>query len=206
MIGHRYAGDLLVVGRSLNGGSVRWYASQAHDDHAIAAVAAETRQASEGYGPDPMDWITWSDGVRNHYNTNNSAFWRVAKRVRAGLLGEADDWPRDLAWTNLAKIAPWGGGNPGSRTLGVQREHGPTLFAREVAELRPARVLVLTGRWWFEPFASELGLAMDWGSGPVEGIADESGRRWVVLPHPMTRAETPLVEGALRAFADAMPA
>jgi hypothetical protein len=55
---------------------------------------------------DPMDWITKADGVRNLYDTNTSAFWRVARRVRSGLLGDAEGWPRDLAWSDLAKIAP----------------------------------------------------------------------------------------------------
>jgi hypothetical protein len=148
-----------------------------------------------------MDWITKADGVRNPYDTNTSAFWRVARRVRSGLLGDAEGWPRDLAWSDLAKIAPWRGGNPSGRALRVQREHGSVLFGHEVAEMAPARVLVMAGRWWFEPFAAALGLTMEWQVGTVEDVANEPGRRWVILPHPMTRAEGPLVEGALSAFA-----
>lgn len=200
MIGYRYAGQLLVVGRAPNGWSVEWDAAAARSPDGIDTAAAEARRASEGDGPDPMDWVTWSDGVRTPYNTNDSAFWRVSRRVRAGLLGDAVDWPRDLAWTDLAKIAPWGGGNPGGRALRVQRDHAPALFAREVEEIAPARVLVMAGRWWFEPFAAALGLTVEWREGAVEGVADQPGRRWVVLPHPMTRAETPLVDGALAAF------
>jgi hypothetical protein len=45
-------------------------------------------------------------------------------------------------------------------------------------------VLVLTGRWWFEPFADYLGLAVDWQAGLVEGVADDGSRRWVIAPHP----------------------
>lgn len=206
MIGHRYAGSLLVVGRAPNGWTVRWDAAEERSADAIAAATAATRQASEGDGADPMDWITSSDGTRNPYNTNNSAFWRVARRVRAGLLGDADDWPRDLAWTDLAKIAPWGGGNPGGRALRVQQELGPTLLVREIAEIAPTRVLVMAGRDWFEPFATALGLAVDWREGAVEGVADELGRRWVITPHPMTRPEGPIVEGALSAFTAGRPA
>ena len=201
MIGHRYAGDLLVAGRAPNGWSVRWDATKASSDEAIAAIAGETRHNSEGDGADPMDWITWADGIRHRYNTNDSAFWRVAKRVRAGLMGDADDWPRDLAWSNLAKIAPWGGGNPGGRLLRVQRENGPALFAREIVEMDPIRILVMTGRSWFEPFAAALGLEVDWRDGSVVGVAADGGRRWVITPHPMTRPEDPIVEEALAAFA-----
>lgn len=200
MVGHRFAGDLLVVGRAPNGWSVQWDAAADGSPDGIAEAATQTRRASEGDGSDPMDWITWSDGIRTRYNTNDSAFWRVSRRVRAGLIGEAEDWPRDLAWTDLAKIAPWGGGNPAGQALRMQREHAPALFAREVEEIAPTRVLVMAGRWWFEPFAAPLGLSVDWREGPVEGVADEPRRRWVVLPHPMTRAETPLMEAALAAF------
>ena len=49
-------------------------------------------------------------------------------------------------------------------------------------------------------FAAPLNLTVDWRDDAIEGVADESERRWVVLPHPMTRPETPLVEGALAAF------
>lgn len=202
MIGHRYARDLLVVGRAPNGWTVRWDGAVERSDAAIAIAVEAVRRASEGDGADPMDWITWSDGIRNPYNTNTSAFWRVARGVRAGLLGAADDWPRDLAWTNLAKIAPWGGGNPAGRALRVQRDLGPALFAREIEELGPLRVLVMSGRDWFEPFASALGLAVAWSDGAVEGVADQAGRRWVVTPHPMTRPEHPIVAGAIGAFAE----
>ena len=148
IVGHRLAGDLLVVGRAPNGWSVEWDATVDTSHDAIADAAAERRRASEGDGSDPMDWITWSEGIRTRYSTDDSAFWRVSRRVRAGLIGESEDWPRDLAWTDLAKIAPWGGGNPTGRALQVQREHAPALFAREVAEIAPARVLVMAGRWW----------------------------------------------------------
>lgn len=203
MIGHGYAGDLLVVGRAPNGWSVRWDADQERSEEAIADAAAAARLASEGDGSDPMDWITWSDGVNTRYNTNDSAFWRVSGRVQAGLIGSASDWPRDLAWTNLAKIAPWGGGNPTGPALRIQRDLGPALFAAEVAEMAPRRVLVMAGHSWFEPFAAALGLAVEWRDGPVEGVASEAGRQWVVIPHPMTRPETPLVEAALAAFSGA---
>jgi hypothetical protein len=201
MIGHRYQNDLLIVGRAVNGWPVRWNANEQVSVEEIAALVAAARHQSEGDGTDPMDWVTWFDGHRTEYSTRSSAFWRVARRVRNGLLGESDDWPRSLAWTNLVKVAPWGHGNPGGKTLDIQRELGPELFVREIAELKPRRILVMAGRWWFEPFATALGLAVDWRDGIVEGVADGPEQRWVILPHPMTRPEGPLVENALAAFA-----
>lgn len=88
------------------------------------------------------------------------------------------------AWSNLAKLAPWGGGNPGGALLDVQRRLGPELLGIEVAELRPDYVLVLTGRWWSQPFVDGLGLDVDWRSGLLEGVAEDGARRWVIAPHP----------------------
>jgi len=200
MIGHRYDRELLIVGRALNGGPIRWSASERVSAEEIAALSAAARHQSEGDGDDPMDWVTWFDGTRTEYSTRGSAFRRVAHRVRNGLLGKSADWPRDLAWTNLAKVALWGHGNPGGKTLSVQRELGPALFACEIAELQPCRILVMAGRWWFEPFAAALNLVVDWREGVVDGVADCPDQRWVILPHPMTRPEGPLVKGALEAF------
>ncbi len=201
MIGHGYDRELLIVGRALNGGSVRWDANEQVSVEEIATLAAAARHASEGDGSDPMDWITRFDGNRTSYSTRSSAFWRVARRVRNGLLGESDDWPSALAWTNLVKVAPWGHGNPGGKALDIQRELGPALLGREIAELKPRRILVMAGRWWFEPFAAALDLSVDWRDGVVEGVADGPEQRWVILPHPMTRREDPLVDDALAAFA-----
>jgi len=44
-----------------------------------------------------------------------------------------------------------------------------TLLEREVAELAPRRVLALTNRWWFEPFAEALGVDVQQREGLVEG-------------------------------------
>src|ERR1022692_1334861 len=142
MIGHRYDQELLIVGRAVNGWSVRWNANEQVSVEEIATLAATARHQSEGDGADPMDWVTWFDGDRTEYSTRSSAFWRVARRVCEGLLGESDDWPSALAWTNLVKVTPWGHGNPGGKTLSVERELGPALFAREIAELQPRRILV----------------------------------------------------------------
>jgi len=82
------------------------------------------------------------------------------------------------------KIAPWAGGNPGGPVLDIQREYGPGLLAREIETFQPELVLVLTGRWWFEPVAGGLDLDVEWRPGLLEGVADDGARRWLIAPHP----------------------
>ena len=93
-------------------------------------------------------------------------------------------WSSRLAWTNLTKLAPWEGGNPGGGLLDVQRRTGPGLLAIEVDTWKPEVVLVLTGRWWVEPFVRSLGLDVDWRDGLAERVPSDGERPWVTAPHP----------------------
>lgn len=75
----------------------------------------------------------WGGG--GHYSTARSAFWRFVRRTLAVIdPASVDDpeWSSRVAWTNLAKLAPWGGGNPGGALLDVQRHRGPELLGIEV--------------------------------------------------------------------------
>jgi hypothetical protein len=194
MVGHAYRGELLVVGKAVNGWIDQVTLDQLHSPALCTELAGVARRTSEGDGSCPMRWVTdrWRPGDGD-YSTARSAFWRHIRRVLAAVDPEsADDplWSGRLAWSNLAKLAPWKGGNPGGPLLDVQRRLGPDLLRREVAELAPRRVLVLTGRSWFEPFADGLGLDVQWRDGLVHGVADEPGRRWVIAGHPQGKPRT----------------
>jgi len=189
--GWAYSGGLMVVGRAVNGWIDNIAAPELADATARAQLRASMRRTAEGNGQCPMRWVTdaWGRGKggHDHYDPAKSAFWRHIRTVLAAIEPASavdPQWSSRLTWTNLAKIAPAGGGNPGGPLLQVQREIGPALLARELDEWNRSRVLVLAGRWWFEPFAEYLGLAVDWQDGLVEGVADDGPRRWVVAPHP----------------------
>jgi hypothetical protein len=187
MTGSAYSGGLMVVGRAVNGWIDNIAAPELANATARAQLRASMRRTAEGHGQCPMRWVTDAWGRQGGYSTATSAFWRHIRTVLSAIEpASAGDprWSSRLSWTNLAKIAPAVGGNPGGPLLQVQREMGPVLLARELQEWNPSRVLVLTGRWWFEPFADYLGLTADWQAGLVEGVADDGSRRWVIAPHP----------------------
>jgi hypothetical protein len=205
MIGHAYDGSLMVVGRAVNGWIDRVAVSDLAGPEARRSLLGTMRRTSEGDGQGcPMGWVTgaWGRG-RGSYSTARSSFWRFIRAVLAAVdPASADDpaWSSRLAWSNLAKLAPWGSGNPWGPLLDVQRELGPALLATEIEELAPRRVLVLAGRWWFEPFAVQLDLAVDWRDGLVEGVADDSHRRWMIAPHPQGKPRE-LLPATIEAFA-----
>jgi hypothetical protein len=203
MVGTAYRGDLLLVGRAVNGWIDAVDVHELGDPEARGALLAAARKTSEGHDDDPMGWVVGAWGRRGGYSTSRSQFWRTARRVLAGVdRASAEDpwWPSRLAWTNLCKLAPYAGGNPGGALLRVQRALAPTLLRREIEELAPKLVLVLAGRWWFEPFAEALGLDVHWQDGLVGGVADDGQQRWVIAPHPQGRPEGAMSEKVLEAF------
>lgn len=188
-VGTAYAGELMVVGKAVNGWIDEIATERLGSQEARARVLDDARLTAEGDGNvDPMAWVTaaWGRGD-GAYSTARSAYWRHARTVLAALdPSSASDaaWSSRLAWSNLVKVAPAAGGNPGGKLLHVQRRHGCALLAREIEEYRPRRVLVSTGRWWFEPFAEALGLDVSWQTGLVDGTATSHGTRWVIARHP----------------------
>lgn len=201
MVGHRFDGDLMVVGRAVNGWNTALTVEEARSEALVAQRISQVRERSERDG---MRWVTELAGNREGYNTNNSAFWRVNRRV--SLPPDADDerkqaWSAHLIWSNLYKAAPVEGWNPGGDFLRSQTGAACELLAREIDELNPRRILVLAGRWWFEPFANHLDLDIGWRSGLVEGVTSYNNRPLVIAQHPMTKPESKLVSEVLAAFA-----
>jgi hypothetical protein len=195
MIGAAYDGELLVVGRAVNGWRTQWTVDQARSAAELAAVVSDAI-ATNTVTPDPMDWIVrlWGnagerfDGfAMSRYNTARSAFWRVCRElcVVSPWHRPPEAWSSYIAWSNLYKVAPFERWNPAGALLASQRKSAARLLANEVDELDPRHVVALTGREWFEPFAEHLGLDVAWQRGLVEGVARSARRRWVIAKHPM---------------------
>jgi hypothetical protein len=180
-VGRAYDGELLLIGRAVNGWIDRWDTDQAADLTALAAAARATAQG--GVNDDPMGWVIdrWKRGDGD-YDTSRSQFWVTAGELMYGY----EDWPSRLAWSNLAKVSRWTKGNPSWRLRQAQLAPAAELLRREVGELAPRRIVVFAGRSWFEPYAAALHLEMDWRQELVEGVSRD--RRWVVAVHPMTRS------------------
>lgn len=197
--GSAYDGKLLVIGRSVNGWIEDWAAGQLRDP-VVRSVAVETmRRDAEPTDRDRMAWVTDLWGASTGYNTRRSAFWRVLRRLVAGVDG--DGWPGRLVWTNLYKVSPAAAWNPGADLQRAQRIAATGLLRRELDEYAPSRVLALTGAW-IDPFLDDLGAALDRREGLVERIGDRDGTAWVVAKHPMRKPEDRFVAEVSSAFAD----
>ena len=214
--GARYSGALMVVGRATNGwgdGSVL-----PKDLISRATVASYSRQVLDSVNPArvdrtcPMSWVSEAWGEKEGYNTKRSAFWRVIKRVVGGLKIadiEVDTWPSHLVWSNLYKVAPAKGGNPGDKLCEIQLCGCRELFELELKTYTPSRLLLLTGWIWASDFLDSL--KPTWRDAPefdyverhgtLDIAEDQDPIQCVVAKHPQRKPEGPWVDDVCRAFA-----
>lgn len=210
MQGCGYSGGLMVVGRATNGWDTCAYPDQLEDPAFRGEFALEVQKSVEGNGRCPMAWVTEQWGATDCYNTKKSAFWRVIKQVIQRLMADANckDWSSRLVWSNLYKVSPGEGGNPGTTLRNVQLCGCKELFQFELETYRPERLLLLTGWDWAKPFLCEL--SVDGESNKefedvkhVGGLTLTDGFkvRVVVARHPQgLRPEKCWVEEVLKAF------
>ena len=202
--GAAYDGSLLVIGRSVNGWVKDWSARQLRESSVRLSAVEWMRSDAEPLDGCRMRWVTDLWDARAGYNTHRSAFWRVLRRiVLSDTAPRPDDahWSSWLGWTNLYKVSPGAGWNPGADLQGAQRRSAIELLNLEVEEFRPRRVLALTGGW-IGPFSDGLGLDLAPRSGLVEGVARKGDCAWVVAKHPMAKPEDRFVSEVLAAFAE----
>lgn len=216
MRGHEYKGDLMVVGRAVNdwGTGIKPSDLGAPDQARLYAVSV--RESVSGNDKCPMLWVTRppkdkSDYKPNKkpYNPNRSAFWRTIKKV-VGELGIADteeqNWPSHLVWSNLYKVSPKNGGNPGITLCKVQHRGCVELLRRELKIYQPKRVLFLTGADWMEPTWGEPsfipnGMHATNGSHKfVVSVGEYAGARCVVAVHPQGKKEQEWSDEVIAAF------
>ena len=204
MRGHRFDGDLFVIGRVTNGWYEPWRKEEFTESTRRLAILKRTRKISESIHRCPLLWVIDRAGDPE-YNSNDSAFWRVIKRVSLEGIRDwkrVETWPSWICWSNLLKVGPDSMQiRPSAALKRAQQIHGTRLIEHELSEFNPRRVLVLSGRDWFEPFAEGLGLQVKWRSGLVEGIATCNGRRWVIAKHPMKKPEDSFVDEVIDGFA-----
>ena len=212
MCGHNWKGELMVVGRAVNGWTDPWPPAKAADAVGRSEIVSMTLLASQGDGSGcPMLWVSRLWGARRPYNTRRSAFWRVIRQA-VGALDVCDPalpvWPSSLTWTNLYKLSPAAGGNPSAGLIRLQQELCLELLRQEVVDYKPARLLFLTGMDWAQPFLSRMGdLVTRWqGSGPVQTAGVLRIRELaspvavVVGQHPQGKGDGRYVEGLRAAW------
>ena len=210
-VGCLYAHALMVVGRAVNGWTDGVLPEHLASDAAAKCYSHVVVDSVNGDGQCPMRWVTERWGNANGYNTKRSAFWRAIRGVVAQLEiadVEQDSWSSYLVWSNLYKVAPAEGGNPGKSLCQTQLVGCRELFDLELTTYTPSRLLLLTGTGWASSFLSDFdctpqGIA---GFDYVEEFGTltiDPGKQpiwYVVAAHPQSKPEEQWTEEVCSAF------
>lgn len=144
-------------------------------------------------------------------------FWSYAGGVFENLCKLADykpscsHWMKNIAWSNLYKIAPGEEGNPNEELMASQLPVCRKILQYELEVLQPTHVLILAGYDYFKPFASVFEQCRDKGernimSGQhknevfVEGTACFGNAKVVIACRPEYRQKDAFVEQVVREF------
>lgn len=208
--GRLSSGELMVVGRAVNGWVDRkWMAADAADPIKRAEIIREVVDKSIGTDCCPMAWVSekWSHGRKDEWEARRSAFFQLSRAVSGQLLGESDDWPSRLIFSNLYKVAPNAGMNPSNRLCAVQQAACEDHLAAELEVWKPQRVLVIAGWNWAQPFVERLGGSsnprigelVEW-SGKIKLPNGNHETSLVVCLRPERREQASLVKAIVDAF------
>jgi hypothetical protein len=207
MKGTASTGELMVVGRAVNGWNEGWSPVEVLDPVKRAEVLDDAISKSTQTDCCPMSWVLAAWKRAEGYNSKKSAFWRVIHAVTQAQFGLSDNWSSNLIWSNLYKVAPYKGGNPSDKLCGLQQEACESHLAAEVDLWRPKRILFITGLNWAKPFLERLGKSLgEQQTGPIQwsGIIERLGCspiRVAVTIRPERRREAPIVEAILTSLA-----
>lgn len=201
---------LMVVGRAVNG----WVTLPSHSAEAFGAAA---REKSEQAG---FTWVTGEgDNMRSlhdeNYRLNRSPFWRITRRILAGLCGRdaGGRWIERIAWSNLYKVSPRSGGNPSNALCRSEIIPCRAILSEEIERLSPTHIFMPVGWRWFHSDErydfSQLFCDAE-RSGAENGTAVEGTAQYllhnglyvptVIASRPEFRREGPYVEEVLASF------
>lgn len=209
MAGQAYDGDLMVIGRAVNGWAEGIPPGHLDAFAEVTRYATLVQQSVAGNEECPMGWVTAGWGATEGNNTKRSAFWRTIRCVVQGLgIADIEDarWSSHLVWSNLYKVSPAEGGNPSNALCEIQFPGCAELLNLELRTYRPCRVLFLTGVDWAAPFlaAAELQEIARFQYVKQVGLCDAGDRhdaRCVIAVHPQGKPEAAWVREVVKAFA-----
>ena len=224
MRGKNYSGELMVVGRAVNGWAKKtWTPESMNSDSNIQEFVNDVLRSVSAPESCPMSWVSsawgkstvfqasnWAYHGAQDYNSKKSAFWRVIRDV-IGKFKVADinddTWPSHLLWSNLYKISPSEGGNPSAKLRSIQRPTSIALLEKEIEQYKPRRLLFLAGYDWVAPFLDHLAPNVSkvrdspyiHAVGSVDYV-DRDKCCCVVAVHPQGKNEANWVRDVVKAF------
>ena len=145
--------DFLIYGQATNGWKPAFHVDNLPDN--LLKESIEYSNTTDQGELCPLDWVNrkWTE-----HKLYRSFFWNVTYKLinlYNGKKKDDDDWRIHLVWSNLMKISPAEGGNPYGVEWDSQFEGAKKLFTREIEEIRPKLVIILTNWNWAVDFLTK---------------------------------------------------
>ena len=122
-------------------------------------------------------------------------------------------WMENIAWSNLCKLSPKKGGNPGKKLQEAQRDICREILQCEIDTYKPTHILFVTGyKYWFEHFADIFENVNNYSERNVSRGSDKNyvfveatatyynGVKVVVSCRPERRPKEQFVDAVVSAF------
>lgn len=132
-------GGIMFVGRAVND----WKAQGDRDTEGLFTLGS----SNQIFMCD--DQVKW---VETERYDKKSAFWRVVKSVSQQISNDKDGWYKHIVWSNLYKLSPTGGGNPGNPLREAQYKTCLDILKVELEVFKPKFVVLLNGSEWYNDF------------------------------------------------------
>lgn len=175
---------ILFVGKATNG----WITKSKDPD-----ILFGTTNQRVFARPDQMKWVHDAEGGAG-YNSKNSAFWRVIKRVSKEMY-KHDQWFEKVAWSNLYKVS-FQKGNPNQRLKNAQKERCKKILSTEIQILSPRFVVFFTSGWEGVFVKFLIGdvkcnwTDSKWGTKGLIKVSTVNGITMICTQHPQGKNET----------------
>lgn len=212
MKGNLYNGDIMIVGRAVNGwDDAFWKHGDLRDRNTIRKHVQKIMSISENLTECPLNWVNESWGRVEYdekgkvkYNSKKSAFWRLVNKIVSKIANEEFWWSK-IVWTNIYKIAPDEGGNPKNKLIDIQYENCVKILSAEIELYKPKHIVFFTGLDWVKPFVKDIEkitLSSNKVNSLVEAIGnynfnDGKKANIIIAKHPQGKPEEKMLEEIL---------
>lgn len=195
LIGKNYfdSNEVVIFGQATNGWCPNWFIKDIPKQAEII-VSESIGYSTADDGKCPLEWVNeqWNESC-----LFRSFFWNVIYKLVKTKYNRADsDWNNIICWSNLIKIAPSDSGNPNYEEIQAQLIDCSILFRKELDDLRPKNVLVITNlEKWAEPILRTAKIEVEKKAGNyIQAIGRHNNSKIIVTRRPYIGPHLPFVE------------
>lgn len=170
--------DFIIYGQAPLGWGTGFSLNQEIDRNKVYSSLIYSNKYPFDSDHTPLDWVNvlwtdraaesftankelkdyYKDHISNRYRAYRSFFWNVCYKLISDYYQfdrSSRNWAKKLLWSNLYKIAPEDA-NPSEIEKIAQKSIAAKLIQKEIDEINPKFVIVLTNDSWWKPFRNCL--------------------------------------------------